>query len=127
MKVRQLLSASLPGQTKGKTLKGNKPTKQRYIVKAEYIESEIFKRFNVKNCYKWQVKHLRFVLENSITHLKPHTQYEYFLAIKAIVHEMGKSRNWLPLLRGPWENKSGEKREKGTGGRKQRLGNRKQV
>ena len=85
----------------GKRLTGSHETIKKHIERANKIATAIHKRFS-KNVYQFQVKHLRWFLNHYINCYVQGTKYNYWLTIKLIINFIGKSSEWLVLLRGDW-------------------------
>lgn len=105
MKIALLISNANPGSPS--SIKG-------HIQRSERIISAVFDRFNVKNPYKLQAKHLKWFLSIHTKDMKESTQYDYYRTCRVIAAAIGKWPAWEPCLTGPWK-------KTGTGGRKAKL------
>jgi hypothetical protein len=85
----------------GKRLSGSLKTINKHLERAKIIATAIDKRFG-KNVYQYQVKHLKWFLNHFIDSYAKGTKYNYWLTVKLIISFIGKSNQWLVLLRGDW-------------------------
>lgn len=84
-------------------LKGAQATRCRHQHQAKAIQAAIHElRGKSTNPHDWQVSDLRWFLESYLADRSLHTRYWYWLTVRQIVRALGKMRNWLPLLKGPW-------------------------
>ena len=84
-------------------LKGAKKTQRRHRHQAATIQAAIHKeRGKLLNPHDWKMSDLRWVLEVFLASKATDTRYYYWLTIQLIVRALGKDKDWLPLLEGPW-------------------------
>lgn len=84
-----------------KQFKGTaKATFRRRIPRAGAIAQLIWIRWNV-GIYRWQLKHVRWLLMHGLATQSLETRYQYWLCVRSLLQIVGKER-WLPSLRGSW-------------------------
>lgn len=95
---------------------GAKSTVVGHIRRGERIAAAINERWGLVTVRQWQVKHLRWFLEDWC--LKQGeaktTRYDYWLTVRVITAALGKLDDWEPHLRGEWCRR-------GVGGRPPKL------
>lgn len=97
--ARELLAGSLPGAHS--TVRG-------HLTRAAIIGSTIWRRFQV-GPYRWQVKHLRWYLDQT-QGLAPSSRYDHWRTVQALTAALGRYKDWRPhLVNGPWMRPTGEK------------------
>lgn len=111
--VRRLLERSQPGSHRAVSA---------HIRRGEQMAKLIAERFDLAADPKmWKAKHVRWVLECDLTHLSPARQYDYYRTVRAMAAALGKWSDWSAWLNGPWQYPTGERRQRGIGGRPPRL------
>lgn len=88
-----LLIQKLPGR--------RKTAVNEHLKRAKQIAIILWQQYNI-GPYQYQAKHLQYYLMTQITHLKPASQYRYWLTIKRIIHALDKDEYWCAYLQGPW-------------------------
>ena len=91
--ARALLARALPGSRRG--------TVAAHLARAERIGDAIWRRWQV-GPYRWQLKHLRWYLATQTKSHSASTRYRHWLTLRALVHALDRSDDWLPRLQGPW-------------------------
>jgi len=74
--------------------------------RARQIAETLYRRWQV-GPYQWQLKHLRWYLKVTTPPFRPGTRYRYWLTIRLLVLALGKEKDWLPRLSGPWQRPTG--------------------
>lgn len=85
---------------------GSPKSRARHLMQAKIIQDAIYQRWEVLHPERWQVKHLRWFLQEQLKTRASQTRYRYWLTTQLLVQRLHKSRDWLPLLRGPWTQKN---------------------
>jgi hypothetical protein len=104
--ARALLARALPGSRRG-TVRG-------HLQRAERIGEVIWRRFQVSP-RQWQVKHVRWYLEQALRDRAPTTRYDHWRTVRTLIHALGKAEAWTAHLRGPWLRPRGEPGPLGIG------------
>jgi len=94
-----LLNRCLPGP--------RRTTVRAHVRRAEAIAKVIYRRCLV-GPYQWQVKHVRWYLEHGTNHFNPSTRYRHWLTVRLLTIALGKERDWIHHLNGPWQRPTGE-------------------
>lgn len=89
----------------GGVLKGAHHSKQRHLMQADVIQSSIEQRWKRDHPERWQVKHLRWFLQEKLRTASPETRYRYWLTTRLLIERLHKTNDWLPHLNGPWTQK----------------------
>lgn len=105
---------------------GSKVTRRGHRRRLQQVRELILHRFGIHEHWKWKLKHLRWVLEHGLANRSPLTRYDYWLSVRLYAASRQKLKDWEPQLRGPWQNRSGENRAPGAGGRPPNLPGRRQ-
>lgn len=105
MGVEELLGRSMPGSA---------ATRRNTMDRAIRLCHPISERFGVASVRQLKAKHLRWALEIWASQMSQQTRYDYWRAARCIVAALGRSDDWAPYLRGPWQ-------KNGAGGRRARL------
>lgn len=104
----QLLRKSQPGAV---------TTIGSHIKRGEKIVTEINRRWGVTTVRRWQVKHLRWFLQEYCKAMAPATRYDYWRTIRVMVAALDRQFDWEPHLQGQWVRV-------GVGGRRPKLAGR---
>ena len=75
-------------------------TRRRHIRRADQIAQTIWKRWHV-GVYRWQLKHVRWVLSEREAAGSRHTYYQYVLTARLLADALGKG-SWDHVLLGSW-------------------------
>ena len=89
-----LLVRRLPG--------ARRTTVQAHLHRARAIAADVYRRWQI-GPYQWQVKHLRWYLEQRTNRFEPSARYRYWLTVRVLVIALDKDADWLPRLKGRWE------------------------
>lgn len=76
-------------------------TKRRRAERAALLAQMIWQRWQV-GIYRWQLKHVRWVMIHGIEDYSRHTKYQYWLCLRDLLAFLRQS-NWLVALVGPWQ------------------------
>ena len=87
-------------------LKGSRRKTNEYCNRALSLSDVVWQRFQV-GVYQYQLKHLKWFLEEGTKYLQPSTRYRYWLAVKVVVEKLNKEADWIPQLQGSWTNPTG--------------------
>ncbi|WP_223533038.1 hypothetical protein [Pseudomonas sp. BF-R-30] len=74
-------------------LSGSKVTQQRHLRQAQIMQTAIQQRWQCKNPWAWQRKHLRWFLAHHLQERSGATRYYYHLTALLIMKRLGN--NWL--------------------------------
>lgn len=74
-------------------LTGSRATRQRHVRQAKIIQAAIAERWQRKNPWTWQKKHVVWFLENRLSEHSQATQYYYVLTVRLLARRLGTS--WL--------------------------------
>lgn len=89
-------------------LKGSRRKINEHYNRTLYMSDLLWAKFQV-GAYQYQLKHLRWFLEEGAKLLSPSTRYRYWLAVKVILEALGKETDWIPQLQGSWTSPTGNK------------------
>lgn len=89
----------------GGVLKGAHQSRKRHLMQADVIQLAIEQRWNRDHPQRWQVKHLRWFLQEQLKAVSPETRYRYWLTARILAERLNKTTDWLPHLNGPWTQK----------------------
>ncbi|HHQ41574.1 MAG TPA: hypothetical protein ENK20_04720 [Chromatiales bacterium] len=104
---------------------GSRGGVRQHIQRAEHMGRLIEARFGVPpDPWRWQAKHLRWVLEHALAGRAPATRYHYWRTVRAVAAIRKRWPDWAPHLRGPWTSPDGEHGPRGKGGRPPKLARR---
>lgn len=106
-----------------RAMTGNRTHKRRYQGRAAKIGDAIYRKFDVGPT-KWRAKHILWFFREYLPNqrqAKPPTQYEYWLACRAVLEGLGRYDQLEPLIRGPWMTPTGEMPKDSGKGRRQML------
>lgn len=84
-------------------LSGSPSSRDRHLRQARIIQNAINERWGIANPHRWQVKHLRWFLEEHCAELAPPSRYRYWLTVALIARRRHRLQDWQPHLHGPWE------------------------
>ena len=82
-------------------LKGSRQTINKHYNQTLYMSDVLWTGFQV-GAYQYQLKHLKWFLEEGTKFLLPSTRYRYWLAVKIILEALDKEDEWTDQLQGPW-------------------------
>ena len=82
-------------------LKGSRRKINEHYNRTLYMSDVLWTGFQV-GVYQYQLKHLRWYLEEGIRPLLPATRYRHWLTVKVILEALGKEAGWTAQLRGSW-------------------------
>jgi hypothetical protein len=71
-------------------------------MQANIIQQVIHERWGLVRPEQWQVKHLRWYLQEHLKTKSPATRYRHWLTVAKIVQRLAKNESWMPYLQGPW-------------------------
>lgn len=74
-------------------------------MQAVIIQTAIEKRWKRQHPESWQIKHLRWFLQEQLKTTAPETRYRYWLTVRLLINRLDKTNDWLPHLNGPWTQK----------------------
>jgi len=80
-------------------LKGAHATRRRHISQARLIQAAIQQRWQRDNPWRWQLKHLQWLMHEHLAEHSPHSRYYYGLTMRLIVRRLGKEGDWHLLWR----------------------------
>ena len=82
-------------------LKGAHATRQRHLNQARLIQAAIQQRWQLDNPWRWQLKHLQWLMREHLAEHSPHSRYYYGLTMRLIVRRLGKEGDWRLLWCSP--------------------------
>jgi len=94
----RLLARRLPG-ARGTSVAAHRQ-------RARQIAGIVYRRWQI-GPYQWQLKHLHWFLEIETRQFLPSTRYRYWLTVRLLVLALGREKDWLPRLSGPWLRPTG--------------------
>ena len=97
--AKNLLAHTLPGSRRGSI--------RSHLQRAEHIADATWRRWQA-GPYQWQVKHLRWYLMEMTNLYTFGIRYRHWLTVRALVFALGKEKDWLPQLQGPWQRPTGK-------------------
>lgn len=83
-------------------LTGSPSNRARHLRQARAIQHAINQRWGIANPHRWQVKHLRWFLENHCDEFAPASRYRYWLTVALIARRRHRLEDWQVHLRGTW-------------------------
>lgn len=87
-------------------LKGSPQSRKRHLMQAAQIQIAIEQRWGLKHPSQWRHKHLRWFLQEHLKTASDETRYRYWLTSKELVKRLDKTNDWIPILKGPWTQRS---------------------
>ncbi len=75
-----------------------------------YMADLLWTAFQV-GAYQYQLKHLKWFLEEGTKRLLPATRYRHWLTVKVILEALDKEADWTPQLQGSWTSPTGNEIE----------------
>lgn len=106
-----------------RAMTGNRNHKRRYQGRAAKMGEAVYHKFDVGPT-KWRAKHILWFFREYLPNqkqVKPATQYEYWLACRAVLEGLDRYGQYEPLIRGPWTTPTGEMPKDSGKGRRQML------
>jgi len=95
--ARSLLANRLPGSRRG--------TVRQHLARAGYIAGIIWRRWQV-GPYQWQLKHLRWYLQECTHQHASGTRYRHWLTVRLLILALDRD-GWIERLDGPWVRPTG--------------------
>ena len=95
--ARSLLAGRLPGSRRG--------TVRQHLARAGHVARIIWRRWQV-GPYQWQLKHLRWYLQECTGQLAVGTRYRHWLTVRLLIFALDHD-GWIKRLDGPWVRPSG--------------------
>ncbi|MEZ5482877.1 MAG: hypothetical protein R3E73_12125 [Porticoccaceae bacterium] len=91
-------------------LKGSRRKINEHYNRTLYMSDLLWVKFQV-GAYQYQLKHLRWYLEEGTNLLLPDTRYRHWLTVKVILEALDKEADWTPQLQGSWTGPTGNEIE----------------
>ena len=88
-------------------LSGSPASRDRHLRQARIIQNAINQCWGIANPYRWQVKHLRWFLNEHCPELAPVSRYRYWLTVALIARRRHRLEDWRVHLRGAWTRPDG--------------------
>ena len=82
-------------------LKGSQQKINEHASRALNLSDALWTRFQI-GAYQYQLKHLKWYLEEATKVLLPATRYRHWLTVKLILEALGKETDWGGQLQGSW-------------------------
>ncbi|MEX2125957.1 MAG: hypothetical protein WD795_18855 [Woeseia sp.] len=95
--ARALLTDRLPGSRRG--------TVRHHRVRAAHIAETVWRRWHV-GPYQWQLKHLRWYLQECTGRYASGTRYRHWLTVRLLIFSLERE-GWIERLNGPWVRPTG--------------------
>ena len=87
-------------------LKGSRRKINEHYNRTLYMSDLLWERFQI-GVYQYQLKHLKFYLEEGTKLLLPATRYRHWLTVKIILEALDKEADWAGKLQGSWGSPAG--------------------
>lgn len=87
-------------------LKGSRKKINEHYNRTLYMSDLLWTKFQV-GAYQYQLKHLKWYLEEDTKQLLPATRYRHWLTVKIILETLNKEADWAPQLQGSWTSPTG--------------------
>ncbi len=97
--AQSLLANRLPGSRRG--------TVRQHLARTARIADTIFRRWHA-GPYQWQLKHLRWHLQECTADLATGTRYRHWLTVRLLILALDRD-GWIERLNGPWVRPSGRR------------------
>ena len=95
--ARTLLASRLPGSRRG--------TVRQHLARAELIAQTIWRRWQV-GPYQWQLKHVRWYLQECTREHASSTRYRHWLTVRLLILALDRT-GWIERLNGGWVRPTG--------------------
>lgn len=95
--ARSLLANRLPGSRRG--------TVRQHLARAQRLAQVIWQRWQV-GPYQWQLKHLRWYLQECTGDYTTGTRYRHWLTVRLLILALDHD-GWIERLDGPWVRPTG--------------------
>jgi hypothetical protein len=95
--ARSLLAKRLPGSRRGSV--------RQHLARSGHIAETIWRRWHV-GAYQWQLKHIRWYLQERTSEYTSSTRYRHWLTVRLLIFALDQD-GWIERLDGPWVRPSG--------------------